>query len=167
MVGSFHRRPRPPLRNAEGALSRMNRARTLKRIDRLDPFAIVLRADEAAAPVVLQSARDADEATVAFHSERQRLKQCRVVGDLLLMRQGKGARKLLREPLPGMSLEATRDDGLVEFSFRAWNSSEESWDDFMSAVARGYSQYLDRSRRKITADQRGYDPKPEVRDPEG
>jgi hypothetical protein len=39
-----------------------------------------------------------------------------------------------------MNQEATPDDGLVVFSFRAWNSPEESWDDFMSAVERGYSQ---------------------------
>jgi hypothetical protein len=71
----------------------------LKRIDPFDPFAIVLRADDAAAPVVLQSARDADGATIAFHTEKQQLKQQQVVGDLLLVRQGEGARTLLREPL--------------------------------------------------------------------
>jgi hypothetical protein len=77
----------------------MSPARMGKRIDPVEPFAIVLRADDAAASVVLQSARDADGATVAFHTEMQRLKQQRVVGDLLLMRQGEGAHTLLREPL--------------------------------------------------------------------
>jgi hypothetical protein len=66
-----------------------------------------------------------------------------------------------------MNLEATRDDGLVEFSFRAWNSSEESWDDFMGAVERGYAQYVDRCRRTITTDQTGQNPEPDELDPDG
>ena len=64
-----------------------------------------------------------------------------------------------------MNQEATRDDGLVVFSFRAWNSREESWDAFMSAVERGYSQYLDRRWRTITSDQTGQDREPEDLDP--
>ena len=76
----------------------MNPARRLTRLDPRDPFAIVLRVDDVAAPVVLQSARDADRATVAFHAEKQRLTQRRVVGDLLLVQQKK-ARTLLWEPL--------------------------------------------------------------------
>ena len=81
----------------EGALRRMRPASTRKRIDSRDPFAIVLRAGHAA-PVVLQSAQDADGATIAFHAEKQRLTQLRVVGDLLLVQQ-QTARTLLREPL--------------------------------------------------------------------
>ena len=84
--------------SAEGLPSKMSPARRPTRIDPLDPFAIVLRTDSAAAPVVLQSARDADRATVAFHAEKQRLQQRRVVGDLLLVHQQK-ARTLLWEPL--------------------------------------------------------------------
>ena len=76
----------------------MSPAGMRKRIDPRDPFAIVLRADDAAASVVLQSARDADSATIAFQTEKQRLTQRRVVGDLLLMHQKK-ARTLLWEPL--------------------------------------------------------------------
>jgi hypothetical protein len=76
----------------------MNSARPLTRIDPRDPFAIVLRANDTAAPVVLQSARDADGATVAFQTERQRLTQRRIVGDLLLVHQQK-TRTLLWEPL--------------------------------------------------------------------
>jgi hypothetical protein len=76
----------------------MNSASTRKRTEPLDPFAIVLRTDGVAASVLLQSARDADEATVAFHAEKHRLTQLRVVGDLLLVQQQK-ARTLLREPL--------------------------------------------------------------------
>jgi hypothetical protein len=82
----------------EGALCRMSPASTRKRIDSRDPFAIVLRAGHAA-PVVLQSAGDANGATIAFHAEKQRLTQRRVVGDLLLVHQQQ-ARTLLREPLP-------------------------------------------------------------------
>ena len=98
MVGSDHRRLRPQLRSTQGLLSRMSPASSRKRIDPCHPFAIVLRADDGAAPLVLQSARDADEATVAFHAENQRLTQLRVVGDLLLVQQQK-TRTLLREPL--------------------------------------------------------------------
>ena len=76
----------------------MSPARMRKRIDPCDPFAIVLRADDAATSVVLQSARDANGATVAFHIEKQRLKQCQVLGDRLLVHQQK-ARTLLWEPL--------------------------------------------------------------------
>ena len=76
----------------------MSHVRMLKRIDPFDPFAIVLRAGDAAEPVILQSARDADGATVAFYNEEQRLKQRQVVGDLLLVHQ-EDARTLLREPL--------------------------------------------------------------------
>ena len=77
----------------------MSPVRMLKRIDPVDPFAIVLRAWDTAEPVVLQSARDVDGATVAYYAERQRLKHNQVVGDLLLVRQGEDARTLLWEPL--------------------------------------------------------------------
>src|SRR4051812_31204103 len=61
------------MRRTEGVPSRMNPAPPLQRIDPRGPFAIVLRGDDAAASVVLQSARDADGATVAFYAERRRL----------------------------------------------------------------------------------------------
>jgi hypothetical protein len=77
----------------------MNPARPLQRIDPRGPFAIVLRGDDAAASVVLQSARDADGATVAFYAERRRLTHQQVVGDLLLVRQGEDAQTLLWESL--------------------------------------------------------------------
>jgi hypothetical protein len=77
----------------------MSPVRVLKRTDPCDPFAIVLRAYDAAEPVVLQSARDADGATVAFYAERRRLTHKQVVGELLLMRQGAEARTLLWERL--------------------------------------------------------------------
>ena len=84
--------------SAERVQSRMSPACIRKRTDPRDPFAIVLRTDAAAAPVVLQSARDADRATVAFHAEKQRLQQRRVVGDLLLVHLP-DARTLLWERL--------------------------------------------------------------------
>ena len=87
------------LRNTKGNASRMDPAPMPERIAPSDPFAVVLRAEDATGPVVLQSALDANGATVAFHTERQRLKQQHVVGELLVMRQGASARTLLREPL--------------------------------------------------------------------
>ena len=76
----------------------MSPARRLTAVNPYDPFVIALRARDAAI-VLLQSARDADGATIAFHAEKQRLTQLRVVGDLLLVQQ-QTARTLLREPLP-------------------------------------------------------------------
>jgi hypothetical protein len=75
----------------------MSPASMWKRSDLRDPFAIILRADDAPT-VVLQTARDADEATVAFHTEQQQLTRRGVVGDLLLVHQ-RQARTRLREPL--------------------------------------------------------------------
>jgi len=76
----------------------MSPTRALTRIDPFDPFAVILRTHDAAEPVILQSARDADGATIAFQTEKQRLQRRRVVGDLLLVQQKK-AQTLLREPL--------------------------------------------------------------------
>jgi hypothetical protein len=78
----------------------MSPVRIVKRIDPLDLFAIILRPVGATDPVVLQSARDANGATMAFDAERQRLRHTHVVGDLLLVRQGQDARPLLWESLP-------------------------------------------------------------------
>jgi len=78
----------------------MSPVRTLKRSNPGDPFAVVLRPVDSTEPVVLQSARDASTATVAFDAERQRLKHTHVVGHLLLVRQGQDARPLLWEWLP-------------------------------------------------------------------
>ena len=65
----------------------MSPIRMLKRTDPNDPFASVLREEDAAESVLLQSARDANAATVIFDAERRRLRQCRVAGDLLLVQQ--------------------------------------------------------------------------------
>jgi hypothetical protein len=63
------------------------------------PGRSVLRPVGATELVMLLSAPDADRATVAFYSERQRLKHTRVAGDLLLVRQDQHGRPLLREAL--------------------------------------------------------------------
>jgi hypothetical protein len=78
----------------------MSPVRIVKRIDRVDLFAIVLRPVGAPDPVVLHSARDANGATMAFDAERHRLTQTHVAGNLLLVRQGHEARPLLWESLP-------------------------------------------------------------------
>ena len=77
----------------------MSAVRRSKRTDPFDPFAVVLRTGDAAESIVLQSARDPNEATLAFYTEKRQLTQRRVVGDLLLMRQGEDALTLLWEPL--------------------------------------------------------------------
>ena len=77
----------------------MSPTRIVKRTDPVDPFAVVLRPVGTTEPVVLQSARDANGATMAFHVERQRLKQTHVVGDLLLVRRGTNGRPLLWESM--------------------------------------------------------------------
>jgi hypothetical protein len=56
--------------------------------------------------------------------------------------------------------EMQADDVPVVFSARAWNSSQESWDDYIRALERAYAQYVERSRGTITEDQtrRAVDP---------
>jgi hypothetical protein len=76
----------------------MSTVRTRRRIDPTAPYAIVLRAYDAAEPVVLRSAHDADAATAAFSAERRRRTPERVVGHLLV-RQDEGTRPLLPEAL--------------------------------------------------------------------
>ena len=70
------------------------------RIDSVDSFHVVLHAAGARSPVVLRTAPDANEATIAFHMARQRLRRDQVAGDLLLLvRQEEEPRVLLWEPL--------------------------------------------------------------------
>jgi hypothetical protein len=49
--------------------------------------------------VVLDSAPDPNQATIAFHQTRQRLIQEQVRGELVMVQHNRGARMLLREPL--------------------------------------------------------------------
>ncbi len=70
------------------------------RIDSLDPFQVVMHAADAHSPVVLRTSRDADQATIAFHVARQRLRRDQVADDLLLLvQQEEEPRMLLWEPL--------------------------------------------------------------------
>ena len=62
-------------------------------------FNIVLANEDTVEAVVLDSAPDADQATIAFHQARQRLIQERVRGELVIVHHNRGARMLLREPL--------------------------------------------------------------------
>jgi hypothetical protein len=77
----------------------MSPVRRVKRIDALDPFAVVHRPGGAAASVVLQTAPDAEKAALAFYTERRRLTQNHVAGDLMVVRQGRHTRPLLWESL--------------------------------------------------------------------
>jgi hypothetical protein len=45
------------------------------------------------------SAADADQATVAFHAELQRLRQERRQGELVILKHSEENRPILREPL--------------------------------------------------------------------
>jgi hypothetical protein len=65
----------------------------------LGRFNVVLATDDPVAAVVLHSAPTADEATIAFHQERQRLIQDVVRGELLVVHHHDETRMLLREPL--------------------------------------------------------------------
>jgi hypothetical protein len=65
----------------------------------LPRFTVVLAHEATATAVVLDSARDADQATIAFHQTRQRLLRDRVQGELVMVQHDQDARTLLREPL--------------------------------------------------------------------
>jgi hypothetical protein len=65
----------------------------------LERFNIVLANEDTAEAVVLDSAPDAAQATIAFHQARQRLIQERVRGELVMVQHNRGARMLLRESL--------------------------------------------------------------------
>jgi len=60
-----------------------------------------------------------------------------------------------------MNQETPPDDVPVVFSFRAWNSRWESWDDYLSAVERAYAQYVERRGSGSDADPPVPHPDPE------
>ena len=62
-------------------------------------FNILLANEDTAEAVVLDSAPDANQATIAYHQMRQRLLHERVRGELVMVHHHRGARILLREPL--------------------------------------------------------------------
>jgi len=65
----------------------------------LTRFFIVLAHEDTLEAVVLHATSTADQATLAFHQERHRLIQERVVGELMVVHHDEHTRKLLREPL--------------------------------------------------------------------
>ena len=62
----------------------------------LTRFNVVLANEDTAEAVVLDSAPDADQATIAFHQARQRLIHERVRGELVIVQHNRDARLLLR-----------------------------------------------------------------------
>jgi hypothetical protein len=62
-------------------------------------FTVVLADEATATAVVLHSAANADQATIAFHQTRERLLQDRTVGELVVVHHHDRSRLLLRERL--------------------------------------------------------------------
>ncbi len=62
-------------------------------------FNVVLATAHPVQAVVLHSVPDADQATIAFHQERERLIQERAVGELVVVQHADATRTLLRERL--------------------------------------------------------------------
>ena len=65
----------------------------------LTRFNIVLANADTVEAVVLDSVPDANQATIAYHQTRQRLRHEQVRGELVMVQHNEGARILLREPL--------------------------------------------------------------------
>jgi hypothetical protein len=65
----------------------------------LQTFEIVLLPPAHDKPIPLRTTTDPDKATLAFHTELQRLKQERAKGELVVVQQGSEANTLLRQPL--------------------------------------------------------------------
>ena len=66
---------------------------------RLHPFAVVPQADGARETVVLHTVHDANQATLPFHAQLQRLTAQQIAGGLLLVQHAERPRTLLRQPL--------------------------------------------------------------------
>jgi len=49
----------------------------------------------------------------------------------------------------GRGQEVIPEDVPVVFSARAWNSLQESWDDYIRALERAYAQYVERARHTM------------------
>jgi hypothetical protein len=60
-----------------------------------------------------------------------------------------------------MNQDTPTDEVPVVFGFRAWNSQRESWDDYLRAIERAYTQYLDRRRPRSAGE-----PPPQHPDPD-
>ncbi len=63
------------------------------------PYQIVFKPTSDDPDVVLRQAASPDQATVAFHEERERLQRHRAVGELVVLRLSGEPCTLLREPL--------------------------------------------------------------------
>ena len=66
---------------------------------RLPRFQVVLQTSSRHEPVVLRSAADSDQATIAFDEELQRLTTQGLRGELTLLNHNKGGGPILRYPL--------------------------------------------------------------------
>jgi hypothetical protein len=66
-------------------------------------FAVGLQASSADEPIVLRSAADPNNATIAFHEELQRLTTQGTTGELLMWNHHKGHTPILRQPLDRLS----------------------------------------------------------------
>ena len=66
-------------------------------------FEVVLQASSADEPIVLRSAADPNNATIAFHEELQRLTTQGATGELLMWNHRKGHTPILRQPLVRLS----------------------------------------------------------------
>ena len=75
------------------------RSRLRPRRVRPHPFAVVLQGAQARKPEVLHTIGDANQATLAFHAQLQRLTEKQIAGDLLLVQHEERPRTLLRQPL--------------------------------------------------------------------
>ena len=64
-------------------------------------FDVVLQPAFPDAPIVLRSAVDPNQATLAFHEELQRLTTQGAIGELILLRYNDVPTRLLRHPLEG------------------------------------------------------------------
>jgi hypothetical protein len=64
-------------------------------------FDVVLQPSLPEAPIVLRSAIDPNQATLAFHEELQRLTTQGAIGELILLRYNDVPTRLLRHPLEG------------------------------------------------------------------
>ena len=83
----------------------------VSRTNALDPqefvvpprFAIMVQASPADEPVVLRTAADPNEATMAFHEELRRLRTEGATGELLMRKHDQTHHPLLRQPLKAVT----------------------------------------------------------------
>jgi hypothetical protein len=69
----------------------------------------------------------------------------------------------MSEEAPPDDVRELNDSEAEGFTFRQWEPSGESWDDYIRALERAYAQYVDRRRRSIVTEQTP--PAPDADDP--